>query len=864
MNKSIIPLALSLLTVCFCYATIVATNEHSTIVANSSCPDFIDGFQLLGEFQGSKYYSSTARKSWLDAQAETATIGGYLVSIGSAEENDFLHDRLQNRIVHIGYSDVDNDTSWDSGEGVTYTNFAANSASIGYAQMNFWAGTWTLKANGEWKHYVIEIPCDEGGNEDEDEIGNECGFFKTYENLNLTDSEVEETAIAYRFSSTNTLIEFSKKGEFLQQEEDLTNTAVDYAVRSTGNEITMTAEDATGNRLFESVFNIPYNDPTAVVINGGVRVLSDGLLFGGFIVDYNIANTFQAFIVKTDLNGQNSRFLLLDELYDTFTLGRLIEDENGRIYTFWLTPGNFSVACTDAALSYSWTQKIAADTPSTDVYSIIASTDRSKLYVTKVDNFRTTLFVLDAQTGASIGAGFDENAVFEPNPMRYANQAYVLPLNNGNIIFTRDLQYGEITPSGTVLWFNVIESEDIAGLRPVLETQDGGYLFVPVLANAWPPHTHAYLLKTDAAGQFDIADCTPLTDLPDLRVANINNLPTSAATDDIVRFNFDLINDGTSIATGEYSIKIYLSENATFDENDVEVGEIITGNTPVGTISNVQAAINLASINRGTYTLLVVVDQLQIIAESDESNNSLSATLEITSSNEQDCSPFISAFQSLGEFNGSAYFISNTRIRPTDGQNVAVEHGGYLASIGSQAENDFLRSKISAICYIGLNDAQTEGTLAWDSGETLTYQNFNICSFCKPNTTDNDYVVLANWDGTWSYSSRFNKRKCLIEIPCGSGLAKPIIAANNPAKAEVLELSPNPASDIILLKIQNPTLQNSLLSVHDISGKVVLEQTITLTEGNNEITLPIHQLSAGVYVVKMQHIAQPLRFVKVE
>ena len=133
------------------------------------------------------------------------------------------------------------------------------------------------------------------------------------------------------------------------------------------------------------------------------------------------------------------------------------------------------------------------------------------------------------------------------------------------------------------------------------------------------------------------------------------------------------------------------------------------------------------------------------------------------------CPDAINGYTFLGEYDDHKYFISNAISRPADAQISAQTVGGHLVSINSAGENDFIKNNISELVYIGLNDATTEGVMEWANGDPVTYENYDPCSWCSPNTDDDDYVVMHSWNGGWSYSNQFNQRLSVIELPCSTG-----------------------------------------------------------------------------------------------
>ena len=134
-----------------------------------NCPDELEGFTALGIFGNSKYYISNHSNSWQNASIEAAALNGYLASIDSEEENNFIKNNLGTTIAFIGMSDdqTEGDFYWDSGEAVGYTNWANNSnnnADNDYGVINFWAGTWSLENRRVYKRFILEVPCS-GSNE---------------------------------------------------------------------------------------------------------------------------------------------------------------------------------------------------------------------------------------------------------------------------------------------------------------------------------------------------------------------------------------------------------------------------------------------------------------------------------------------------------------------------------------------------------------------------------------------------------------------------------------------------------------------------------------------------------------------------
>jgi hypothetical protein len=112
----------------------------------------------------------------------------------------------------------------------------------------------------------------------------------------------------------------------------------------------------------------------------------------------------------------------------------------------------------------------------------------------------------------------------------------------------------------------------------------------------------------------------------------------------------------------------------------------------------------------------------------------------------------ITGFVLLGNYGGSAYYMSAT---PAATGAIALANcqtqGGYLATIGSVGENQFVRNAASSFGYgaflIGYSDALTEGAFTWSNGQPTTYINWNAG---EPNNSGNEDFTQVLINGLWN------------------------------------------------------------------------------------------------------------------
>jgi hypothetical protein len=120
----------------------------------------------------------------------------------------------------------------------------------------------------------------------------------------------------------------------------------------------------------------------------------------------------------------------------------------------------------------------------------------------------------------------------------------------------------------------------------------------------------------------------------------------------------------------------------------------------------------------------------------------------------------IAGYTYVGAFNGHTYYKSVARQTWAEAKWEANNRGGYLATITSQAESDFVYNNgvkdlsvpvgdYNRGIWIGLNDAMMEGTFVWENGEPVSYTNWEAG---EPNNfgPGEDYVQIQPWNGKWN------------------------------------------------------------------------------------------------------------------
>ncbi len=126
---------------------------------------------------------------------------------------------------------------------------------------------------------------------------------------------------------------------------------------------------------------------------------------------------------------------------------------------------------------------------------------------------------------------------------------------------------------------------------------------------------------------------------------------------------------------------------------------------------------------------------------------------------------FIPGFIYMGTFNGNQYYCSTSPATWANAQGICEQNGGYLASIGSAAENHFLAEILTIqSAWIGLNDHAYEGQYTWANGDAMTYSNWYPG---QPNdyNGNQDCVEMLN-NGEWNDQYCSYELEFIMEKPC--------------------------------------------------------------------------------------------------
>lgn len=734
----------------------------------SSCPSTISGYSNMGTLNDHAYFLSNETENWTTASGLASQLNGYLASIGSSSENEFLKNGI-NEITLIGYNDAasEGNFAWDSGENIGYTNLSvSNAGDKDFANMNFWNGGWALDSGQVSRRYIVEFEC----------------------NSNNTGGGRADLSL-----SNVSPIPVGNPGDVVSFTFDLTNS---------GNAI---ANESYTIGMYLSVDGVlDSSDPLVGEIGTGNTPLgTTNAVTGAITIPASTAPSNYTLILDADINNTVTE-----------------SDENNNIVSKQFTVGGVAGSCPSPSITSTQT------TPTNPVgisviWNPVGPADSYLVEYTNtstssnVTNTATTTFSnIQLINGIAFGQDYSirvrsicggQQSAFSGSVGHFTQQGeanvslgsfrnlQAVPPNAPNLI-TADISIfnsGLIAATFELRTYlstdNVLSADDIRlnranqpdGQPQILtlsccfsSSETGGVYSIP---GGLTSGDYFFIAVIDEDNQVPGVSGTlsrqitidPAPDsLPNLFMGLIQ-FAQPVVSPSSLQIDYEVVNSGNGDANGSFNVEIFISPNDGNPANDILLAtRTISGGIPRAGRTSDSVSVDIPDLPAGEYRLIFIADSENQIVELNDSNTALRIfDLEEADDNGgNECPGTISGFSVMGELNGSKYYLSNDSENWPAAAAITRTHSGHLASINNAAENTFLKERINEITLIGLTDKASEGTFVWDSGEGLTYSNIT-----GSNSNSNDYANMNFWNGGWDFDSAQVARRYIMEVPCGGG-----------------------------------------------------------------------------------------------
>jgi hypothetical protein len=595
-------------------------------------------------------------------------------------------------------------------------------------------------------------------------------------------------------------------------------------------------------------------------------------------------------LIKTDLDGVKISETSLPSWplsdFQSFTL-RIVAGDGSYYVERYKVGIGWSLFKVNLSGTLLWDITLLGDPPSSSLKGIELSPNGLAVYVTIYSNLRSEITKLNAATGvadwtknlSTTFSAFSPDGSFENvfvrNSKLTTDGGIIVAFNYNDYFSSPPFQnsgyvYGKLSPNGQLIWAK--KDVNIGDLYPVVGTADGGFIF----AGTKTTGANWTFQKFNSIGE-PTPTCGNTGALPDLNLANLNLGSSSAAVGSVFNYNFDLKNIGTAAASGNFTIKSYLSTDNVLSANDIQDGTIPTGNLGAGqTVPQTPGAMTIpASTVAGNYYVILKVDADNQISESNENNNILASTspISVTSGgggNGADLQITITADKTqVAQWNNVAYTIVAKNNGNTNISSATIKVGG-CNTTGFQIFNNAF-----GLVYAGAPGQPSIGnfnsiTQDWNISNLAAGQSstFNLTLF-STGTAERKVVAYASAQSptdpdsqpssTLSNCTPTQDDEAVWTINVGQTLlATGIRQEIKPLDATQIadfQLFPNPAGEILNLDLTQWIGKTGKLIFINQLGKVVFEKTFENIQTPIE-TMDLSGFNNGQYFVKMEMAGQ--------
>ena len=649
------------------------------------CNTYEKDFTFFGEYEGHTYFLSEIAYPLNEMEAVAAGIGGYLATINSKGENDFLAGEALGSSAVIGLNDVttEGEFVWANGAPVNFTNFSGclpdceNTEELDFVQLDFGDGQWEFANNttGNYR-FVVEIDCAgatellpdltvksvsplpaasaagnvipfelevfNDGSADQTGTFNVNAYLSVDLNLSDDDYAIGTIEMSDMAMTASEIIDFS-----INVPTDIE--AGFYKVIFVVDTDEMIAESSEDNNFYVASDFATYNP------NNTIEILSTGIDIR-FNYIYTQAGTMtqgQDYLRPVSISNYGNEDLTEPIKIGTFVkfdFPSLTTEEEILAQELWgeYTLTNLPAGTTD---TIQIPVPIPADAPygSRPRFHFYADYDNQVEEIREDNNFLTD-YTSYYVTGDNFVEFEIQNIAGLPNTLAQGEtfSFSFQVVNTGSMPadgeFTVNIGLAKDAWSGS--FFGYDKNITLNNLAPGAVQNISTTLTVPPYISTLNNYKLKFIIDTEgditeASEQNNTvlsAQFASITESPnaDLTLSNLTEIADTLTQGDVVFFYFDIENLGDIVAAGDYNIKMYLQPYSYFstqyESTYLEVGIIQTGFTPPGTIPGVYGGITVPEgFPAGDYYLNIVMDTNDDIAEKNESNNYISEPVHIKS-----------------------------------------------------------------------------------------------------------------------------------------------------------------------------------------------------------------------------------------
>ncbi|MDS4028648.1 MAG: lectin-like protein [Candidatus Contendobacter sp.] len=244
-------------------------------------------------------------------------------------------------------------------------------------------------------------------------------------------------------------------------------------------------------------------------------------------------------------------------------------------------------------------------------------------------------------------------------------------------------------------------------------------------------------------------------------------------TSDVLSISWAVVNNGDTKVVGQFFMDLYV--------DGVKIKSSSIDSLDPGWYFWWKGYAEVVLAEPGEHIIRLVADSTNLVSELNENDNVYDKKINVLARNST-----TSSFVWNG--NGHSYQRIEIPLNWPEAKNYCESQGGYLATITSREENEFIFSKLggSYTLWIGGTDAGHEETWSWVNNEPWSYSNWDTG---EPNNAygNENYLEMYLTTGKWNDNNLDAKFWFLCETPpSGSRATNITISQSNPGRYRLL------------------------------------------------------------------------------
>jgi|GEM_PF-1696827 len=160
------------------------------------------------------------------------------------------------------------------------------------------------------------------------------------------------------------------------------------------------------------------------------------------------------------------------------------------------------------------------------------------------------------------------------------------------------------------------------------------------------------------------------------------------------------------------------------------------------------------------------------------------------------------------------------------------------------------QGSVNNLSWTTVTEANSAGFELERSADGINFSSIIFVASKAVNGTSNTSINYGFVDGNPFTGNSYYRLKQIDKDGKSTYSQVVLLKGSRVTQIDITAIYPNPASHVLNLVVTSPATDKVTVVVTDIAGKVLLQQTASLTNGDNVMQLNVSNLASGTYLIK--------------